>query len=155
MKKIVWRTDSRVFELSETICSGGDHLETLSAAHEGAEEALRNAMGDRGRLRSTSLYTWEDEEWARRAWALENKAIQSKGNKKYLYRLEIDDSDIFHRGDVNHYTDIGDALRQSMDPSKSIQGYLNGNGPDRDRHSTARFEILVRKALVLEKLCPK
>lgn len=64
MKKIVWRTDSRVFELSETICSGGDHLETLSAAHEGAEEALRNAMGDRGRLRSAETLVLDDvREW--------------------------------------------------------------------------------------------
>lgn len=146
MKKTVWRTDTRVFDVGEDIESAGDHFETLSDIHVETERALRTAMGDRSVVRSKSLYTWEDENWARRAWFLE------KG--KNLYKLEVDVADIQHRGDVNHYTDIGEAIKSGVDTADAIQKYLNGSESNRLEYPTARFEILVSKARVLEKYCP-
>lgn len=143
MKKIVWRTDGRVFKPGDTMSSAGDHTATLAEAHVESERILREAMADGGDVRATSLYTWEDETLARRSWR------PQKG--KYLYRLEIDDVDVRHRGDVNHYTDIGDALKTTADTSVFVDNYLCGRDSDRNKYSTARFEILVRKALVLER----
>lgn len=144
MTRIVWRTDLRVFEPGETMASAGDHTATLDGAHAEPERLLREAMGDDGEVRATSLYTWEDETWAIRAWTYE------KG--KYLYKLEIDETDVRHRGDVNHYTDIGNALIETADISVPVQDYVSGRDSDRSKYPTARFEILVRKALVLERL---
>jgi hypothetical protein len=143
MKKIVWRTDGRVFKPGDTMSSAGDHTATLDGAHAEPERILREAMADGADVRAASLYTWEDETWARRAWSYENG--------KYLYKLEIDEADVRHRGDVNHYTDIGDALKINADTSLSVQDYLSGRNSDRSKYPTARFEILVRKALVLER----
>lgn len=146
MKKTVWRTDTRVFDVGEVIESAGDHLKTLSGSHVRTEMELRAAMGDRSVVRSKSLYTWEDEDWARRAWALEKL--------KHLYKLEVDVADIQHRGDVNHYTDIGEAINSGANTADAIGKYLNGDEANRLKYSRARFEILVSKARVLEKYCP-
>ena len=107
---------------------------------------LRTAMGDRSVVRSKSLYTWEDEDWARRAWALERL--------KHLYKLEVDVADIQLRGDVNHYTDIGGAINSGVNTADAIGKYLNGDESNRTKYSRARFEILVSKARVLERYCP-
>lgn len=146
MKKTVWRTDTRVFDVGEVIESAGDHLKTLSGSHVRTEMELRTAMGNRSVVRSKSLYTWEDEDWARRAWALERL--------KHLYKLEVDVADIQHRGDVNHYTDIGGAIDSGTNTADAIGKYLNGDESNQLKYSCARFEILVSKARVLEKYCP-
>lgn len=140
---IVWRTDGRKFETGEAVTSAGDHTATLDGAHAETERILRDAMGDGGDTRRTSLYTWEDEVWARRAWSLE------KG--KFLYKLEVEDGDVRHRGDVNHYTDVGDAVKAGKDAVPYAEAYVRGDVHDPKRYTRARVQILVRKAIVLER----
>lgn len=147
MAKItLWRTDTRRFEPGETVTSAGDHMVTLDGAHKATEQLLRDAMGKGGGVRATSLYAWENEEWARRAWRLERV--------KSLYRLEADEADILHRGDVNHYTDIGDALKAGEPTDRYVDDYVTGRDSDRSKYPTARFEVLVAKAVVLQRFDP-
>lgn len=143
---VVWRTDTRRVEPGSTMTSAGDHMATLDSAHANTERVLRDAMGNGGDVRAASLYVWESEEWARRTWRFERQ--------KYLYRLEVDENDVRHRGDVNHYTDIGDALKDGRPTAIPVDDYIKSRDSDRSRFPTARFEVLVSKALVLQRFDP-
>lgn len=137
---ILWRTDRRKYDPHCVIESEGDHLQTLDGAHLQTEILLRQLMGD---VRSRALYAWADEGWARRAWQHEPH--------KFLYRLSVERAHILHRGDVNHYTDIGKALSAGQSANKSLDDYIKSNESDRARYPTARMEVLVTEAVVLER----
>ena len=106
------------------------------------EGAIRTALPDGTNIRGSSLYTWKDETLARRLWLL--------SKKKYLYELEIDEADIRHKGDLNHYSEaeVAAKLGKSFD---EVRKYCTGE-PAGPQFTGPRIEILVSKATVLRKL---
>lgn len=147
MAKItVWRTDAQRFDAGSEMVSRGDHAATLDGAHKAAENLLRAKMANGDDVRSNSLYTWRDEEWARATWKREPS--------KYLYRLEVDGADIRHTADACYYTEIGEALAAKTSPEAAIDAYAAGAAFVPVRHYKARVEILVGRATVLERYDP-
>jgi hypothetical protein len=95
-------------------------------------------MANGERIRSTSLYTWENLEFARRAAQLA---------KKPLYELKIDPADIVHRGDVEHFSNAVDAISRGEDPMEHVKKYCEGV-----EFISQRVEILVTKAKVVKRI---
>lgn len=145
-KLVVWRIEGRKFEPRQEMRSSGDHFTTLNSAHTLSELALRDAMPDGHDIRATSLYAWREETWARWNW--------KKEPEKYLYKLEVDEADIRHIGDVSYYSDIGDALASGQSAELPIQSYIASALFVPARHFKPRVELLVGKAMVLERFDP-
>jgi hypothetical protein len=95
--------------------------------------------------RSRSLYTWKDKDWAVRAWNLEPH--------KYLYKVEVEVRNVVHEGDVNHYSDIVDALGVGLPAEAFIARYVN-SAPQSGNHLKDQVEVLVIEAMVLERYDP-
>ena len=143
---IVWRTDREVFEPGTLMPWRGDHIATLDSANKDAELALRAAMTDGHNLRANSLYTWRDEDWARSTW--------QKQPTDYLYKLEVEESDIRHTGDLCYYTEIREALARNGCAAAAIRAYATGADFIPERHFKPRVEILVGKPKILERFSP-
>ncbi|MER8586051.1 hypothetical protein NKH92_24630 [Mesorhizobium sp. M0871] len=143
-KQIVWRTDTRRFERGDVVASAADHAATtLHASHALAEQAFRDGIPNGHDLRANSLYTWRDESWARLTWDRE------KG--KFLYKLEIDTDDIRHTGDVCWYSAAGILIGNGKSPDEAVDAYATGKPHIPDIHFKPRVEILVKRAIVLER----
>lgn len=129
--------------------SRGDHADaTLAKDHKPAEALLRQRLPNGYELRANSLYTWRDEAWARQTWSFSFEKL------KYFYKLEVDAADVLHRGDVHYFTEIGEALALGVSPAIYVDAYASGAAFDPKRTTKARVELLVRKAVVLEREDP-
>jgi hypothetical protein len=78
--------------------------------------------------------------------------IWAKIPYKYYYEVKIDEADILHRSNLNHYNDGIDAADSSQPLDKIVQDYWS-NAPSRDPKS--RIEILATKAKVIALLLSK
>lgn len=139
----VYRYDDQEFADGQIIYSRGDSLSTLTDHQKNVELAIRSALPDGANVRGTSLYTWADEKLARRLWPL--------SRKRYLYELEIDETDIRHRGDLNYYSEAETAAKLSTPFEDAIRKYCTGLTAGQP-FTEPRIEILVSKATVLRKL---
>ncbi|WP_454655096.1 hypothetical protein [Bosea beijingensis] len=137
-----YRYDARDLEVGRIIVPERDHSESLDKSWAVTEAAIRAVSPDKEAIRKDSIYTWESEDWARKAWALE------KG--KYLYEVEIDEADIRHRGDTNAYGLVKDLLKAGKDPAPALMLYWSGEGVEAQ---LPRVELLVTKATVVSKMC--
>lgn len=99
----VYRYDNEEFADGLLIESRGDSFSALTEDEKKVELAIRATLPDGENIRSTSLYTWADEELAKRLWSL--------SGKRYLYELEIDEADIRHKGDLNYYSEAKTAAK--------------------------------------------
>jgi hypothetical protein len=143
MARVVYRYDDEEFKDGQLISSRGDSFGTLTDTEKIVEGSLRTVLPDGANVRGGSLYTWQEENVARRLWQL--------SGKKYLYELEIDESDIRHIGDLNYYSKAKDAAKSGAPFEDFIRRYCGGEvaGPP---FTEPRLEILVSKARVLRKL---
>ncbi|MER8565972.1 hypothetical protein NKH85_21385 [Mesorhizobium sp. M0924] len=143
-KKIVWRTDGRLFEPGDEMTSAGDHaLTSLNAGHAPTEQAFRDGIPNGHDLRANSLYTWRDESWARWTWDHEPD--------KFLYKLEIDEDETRHTGDVCWYSAAGTLIGEGKSPAEAVDAYAISQPHIQDQHYKPRVEILVKRATVLER----
>lgn len=147
---IVWRTDTASFKVGEILSPRGDHLDSLDDSHHAAEMLLRKYMPNGEDLRINSVYAWREEEVAQRMWALQ----KASGLKSYLYKLVVEQNDIRHIGDLNFYTELGTALTNKLSPDIALKSYTDGLACDAPHITGPRFEVLVKKATVLEVMPP-
>lgn len=137
----VYRYDDREFADGDPITSRGDHLPRLSKAEAIVENALRNTP-ERKHIRSTSLYTWRDLDWAQKAWNLVRKTHN-------LYELEIDMLDVVSTGDATHWNLIIGAPEDRSAIDHLVAHYWD------QTIVRVRWEILVKKGIVRKKLFAK
>ncbi|MDZ4068103.1 MAG: hypothetical protein U1E06_14850 [Tabrizicola sp.] len=139
-KKTGWHYSDAKYGIGDLV-SSYDNWPGLDPSLHAAERIVRSSHPDGVRIRSNAVYLWENEEVARRIWAAAGKA---KKAKKYLYTVEYGQSDILHRGDLNHYTSVqeGDLYAQVAAAESYWAGSLYGE-------QQARVEVLVRSATVI------
>jgi hypothetical protein len=136
--QLVYRYDAHSYDDREPISSRGDHFPRLTPAQQQVETLIRSTMPNGHNIRSTSLYTWENLEVARRVARLARKP---------LYELQIDVADIVHRGDVQHFSNAVDAINLGKNPREHVTKYCEGV-----EFISERVEILVTKAKVVRRI---
>ena len=106
------------------------------------ELAIRATLIDGENIRNNSVYTWADEKLARRLWPF--------SRKKYLYELEIENSNIRHIGDLNWYSAAEDAVKAHVSPESAVEKYCSRElaGPP---YTQPRIEVLVSEARVVKR----
>jgi len=145
----VYRYDDEDFPDGKVISARGDSFEMLTEPQKKAETTIRSAREGGDVLRSTSLYTWMSEALARR--------LQRPKKAKFLYELEVDCIDVRHKGDVNQYTEVVQAIAEGSSGKEPAEAYWDGTNAVTDRktgvpYTEPRIEVLVAKAKVLRKL---
>lgn len=149
--KIVYRYDDEDYVEGETILSRGDSFDILTAAEQDAELVIRSAFEMGVEIRSTSLYTWTNEDLAKRLWKL--------SNKKNIYLLKVDPVNIRHTGDLNWYSLLVSIIQLSAvpgfergtQPADVATGYWSGK-PAGGSFTEPRMEALVSEAKVIRKI---
>ena len=140
-KRTVYRYDNEAYAIGVTVVSRGDHVETLDPNNVAAEQALRAVSPFAAETRRCSLYVWATKEFAVLAHAL--------SRAKYLYECEIDEADIVHIGNVDHFTSARDAINAET-RAAAANRYWDAPASGKDR----RDELLVKKAIVVSQLMP-
>ncbi len=139
----VYRYDDQEFADGQMIESRGDSFGTLTDHQKTVETAIRTALPNGTMVRGNSLYTWANEEVAKRLWPL--------SKKRYLYELEIDKADIRHKGDLNQYSEAESAAKSGAPVENAVGKYCAGENAGAP-YTEPRVEVLVSKAKVLRKL---
>lgn len=146
MPKIkTYRYDDEEFSDERILEARGDPFEGLTGPQKIIETALREAKEEGAFIRSTSLYTWEDQDLSARMW------VHSK--KKYLYELEVDEADVRHKGDLNFYSEAVSSAMSGAPFTDAIQSYWRGDNAG-SPYTQPRVEILVAQARVIHRLKP-
>jgi hypothetical protein len=104
-KRVFFRADKRPFKSGDPIRTAGEFMSKHPEKGKLAEVALEKSRPRKKPKRKECLMLFEDEECARDHWA------KMKDGK--LYRVEIDDDDILHRGDMKLVDAIGEAVKIS------------------------------------------
>ena len=135
-----YRYEHRPFAIGEMMLAPEvDSFLRLTPREQVVDRAIRDILPNGDDLRGSSIYIWEDYEWANRAWQLRGSP--------FLYELEFDASDILFRSDVNHYTDACDAMDDRKLFDEAIARYRE-NAPLLNHHLRPRVELLVARACV-------
>jgi hypothetical protein len=141
-KLIVYRTDGDDFDDGHILTPRGDHASTtLHSTNQEAERLIREAHPDGEKIRANSIYAWKYLAKAEMSWSHERT--------KNLYELEIDEDDILHTADLDHFAALAAVVGKKQLADDLAHKYWNGP------IESERVEILVRKAKVLRKLMGK
>jgi hypothetical protein len=135
-KITVYRCDDQEFADGQIIESRGDSFSTLTDPQKAVETTIRAALPNGATIRGNSLYTWADEEVAKRLWP--------RSKKRYLYELEVDEADIRHKGDLNHYSEAVSAAKSGAPIENAVGKYCAGENASAP-YTEPRVEILVSK----------
>lgn len=138
----LFRYDNEDYEVGRVIVSRGDHFDGLTDEEKIVEVAIRKALTDGVDIRSTSLYAWESEQFAKRVWPY--------SKKKYLYELEAEETAVRFKSDLNHFSDATGQIGNAAAFNDAIARYCSAAPPDSD-HSNPRIEVLVSSATVISK----
>lgn len=117
-----------------------DSFNRLRPEQQKVDRAIRNMLENGDELRGSSLYVWEDHDWAKYAW-------QRRGSP-YFYKLEFDTADILFKSDLNHYTGAADSTENTSKFNDAVTRYCT-NAPLMEHHYRPRVEILVACAQVI------
>ena len=142
MAIVVYRYDDEDYPDGKVIRSRGDHMETLKADRRPVERAIRDQLPNKGEVRETSLYTWEDRATATR--------LAKRSNSKFLYELNVEPADIRCRFDVELFSDATD---EKMGPAfeGAVRRFCAGKTGGKSGLSP-KIEVLVTQATVIRKL---
>jgi hypothetical protein len=136
----VYRYDCDDLSPGQTVVSRGDHIQELTVKNSLAEKAIRDVSSEWARIRSQSLYVWQDREFAESQWRKTKKPY-------HFYEMSIDVADIEHIGDLTYFSMLEDYIESGRTVHDyALQAYLN------QFQARPRIEILVKKARVVQKL---
>lgn len=141
-KIVVWRYDARKFQPGDVIQPDPETPPNLQPSEEKAEILVRAGHPTAELIRRQSVYCFE------------NKAKANLGavvQKRRLYELEVDDDDINHRGDLNHYSDLSELDDGDPDCGRLVAAYWSGQPSE----TNPSFEVLVSKATVIREHKPR
>jgi hypothetical protein len=114
-KLTVYRHDTRDIKDGDTMPPAGDHYGGLTGDQKLTEDAIRAGKPDGTKMRAGSLYVYSDPEMAEADWKLK------KG--RHLYKLEIDEAAIRHRGDLQVFYEVTNAIRKKESPDELVKKY--------------------------------
>jgi hypothetical protein len=140
--RIVYRYDNNKYEVGEIISPKRDSFGMLTDTEKQVETLIRSTLPDGQSIRGDSLFAWESQTVASRVWPL--------SGKRYLYELEVDEADIRFRGDLNHYNNAKDAVKNSLSPDEFVSAYCEGKDSNPAINGPPRIELLFSKAKVLK-----
>jgi hypothetical protein len=114
-KLTVYRHDTRDIKNGNTMPPAGDHYGRLTGDQKLAEDAIRAGKPDGTEIRAGSLYVYSDQGMAEADWKLK------KG--RHLYKLEIDEAAIRHRGDLRVFSEVINAIRKKEPSDELVKKY--------------------------------
>jgi hypothetical protein len=104
----------------DIITAGRDSLITFKGPKKIFEEALRAGHVDGPEIRAEAFYVWESPDFVPSIW--------EHIPYRYYYEVEIDEADIIHRSNLNHYNDGIDAAKKGLPLDKYVQDYWSTRG---------------------------
>ena len=140
MARTLYRYAQGLIEVGDVMVKDGDHLGRLTKDQLAAERALRAVSTEKAKTRENALFAWTDYELARQSGAILERP--------YLYTLQVEDRDVLFESDLQHYTDVEEAIRAGRDPGDAIRRYWE-NAPSSD--SKSRTEVLFTFGTVLKR----
>lgn len=143
-KQIGYHYSNREYKVGDII-EGYDNFPGLDRTQHAAEEAVRSAHENGAAIRSSAVYLWDTEDRARRQWVLIGKTSH---RKKYLYRIEYDEADRLHSGDLDHYSEAMKVGASQEDSRAAALRYWSGQSHGAQ---PPRTEVLVRRGTVLSR----
>jgi hypothetical protein len=139
----VYRYDDEDYRDGEIISSRGDHYDRLTGTQQQVELVIRRTLPKGENVRRTSLYTWEDRSFARLGW--------EHRKRRYLYELEVDEADIRFHGDLQHFSDAEDAIKDHRSPHDAVARYCSGENVLPPRNEDIVFDFSVKPRLSSER----
>lgn len=140
MARTLYRYAQGLIEVGQVMPKDGDHIGRLTEDQLAAEKALRAVSAKAAETRKKALFAWTDYELARQSGAI----LQ----RRYLYTLHVEDEDVLFESDLQHFTDVVDAIKAGRDPDEAIRGYWS-NAPRSD--PKPRTEVLFTRGKVLKR----
>ncbi|MGB3490209.1 MAG: hypothetical protein WBA62_19120 [Xanthobacteraceae bacterium] len=133
---------NRKHKPGDTITAGRDSIVMLTPSQRAFEDALRAVSIEKTRIRAESLYLWEAADVIKRTWTTIVHAY------RFVYEVEVIESEIQHRGDLNVYTH-GCSASNSSDIKKSVDDYWASR---LQADQSPRIELLATKAIVIREI---
>jgi hypothetical protein len=112
-KLTVYRHDTREIKDGDPMSPAGDHYGGLTGDQKLAEDAIRAGKPEGTQIRAESLYVYSDPEMAEADWKLKKS--------RHLYKLEIDEAAIRHRGDLQVFYEVMTAIRKKESPDELVK----------------------------------
>jgi hypothetical protein len=142
------------YEVEDTIPPGDDsYLSRLTEHQKKVEQAIRARSPEVAAIRDCCVFTYDNEDLAKRGRSGLQKQLREEGNDLtlHLYELEIDTADILFVADLNHFTTGVEAAKNGEPIDDAVTKYLSGMRAG-EPYIKPRWEFLVSKALVIGKL---
>jgi hypothetical protein len=138
MTKItVYRHDHRDFKIGEVMPPAGDHYSGLTGDQQKAEDKVRAGRPDGAEVRADHLYVYPHRDMAEEDW--------KHRKDRHLYELEIDEADIRHRGDLQIFHEVIDAVRIGAPVDEAVRRYWISAADSR------YVELMVARATVVDR----
>lgn len=131
---ILYRADKRDFNVGDEITTAGHFTTTNPQGSENVERIFESKRPSTKPLRSKCLYLFEDIDVAKKHW--------SKMTEGKLYEIEIEDSLLLHRADMQ-LVDLAFSKESEAEMEEIAIDYWCGKETEKPR-----IEVLVLKAVV-------
>jgi hypothetical protein len=131
---ILYRADKRDFNVGDEIKTAGHFTTKNPQGSENIERIFESKRPNTKPLRSECLYLFEDIDVAKKHWS------KMTGGK--LYKIEIDDSLILHRADMQ-FIDLAFSKEDEVEMDEIAINYWCGKETEKPQ-----IEVLVLKAFV-------
>jgi hypothetical protein len=122
-KRTLYRIDQRTFGPGDEMTAPGDHMKNLSKKQQFAEFILRREAGkDRSSLRAVLIFAFDSLDWTKRYFV-------GKANR-FVYELEVEETDIVHSADMFLFNDIADHGKDDEKSNELAARYWSGDKRD-------------------------
>ncbi len=138
MALLGFRFFDETFQPGYVVRPRGDHIGKLSRDKQRAERAIREGH-PKGALRANAVFVFEDRHVA--------EALLDNASGKYLYEVEIEPEDVIHRGDLEIYDEVVEALKRGHDADPLVAQFWAGI-----ERPSPRMELTIAKVKVRRKL---
>ncbi|MBM3967248.1 MAG: hypothetical protein FJ308_19620 [Planctomycetes bacterium] len=135
--KELFRADKRDFEVGARIFTAGEYYKKFPAETKTLEDGFETHRPEAKPNRRDCLFLFESLDAAKKHWS-----IMSDGK---LYKVEVEDNAILHRGDMNWLDVIADHIRENKRTIDLYGKYWAGEITE-----NACVEVLVASAVVVE-----
>jgi hypothetical protein len=132
----LYRVDKRDFGVGDVVTTAGEFTSKNPEGSIIVEELFELSRPEGKPVRHECLFLFENLEVAKKHW--------SKMKDGKLYKVEIDDEEILHKGDME-YVDKAFIVESNSDKNDCARDYWAGIKTD-----NPRIEILVSSAIVTE-----
>ena len=137
-KIIAYRYDTAKHADDQVVRQTIDHIERLTPTQREAELLVRAGAKEGASIRSSSVYSYLNRDFAQFAW--------SKRKGTNLYKVEIDQADVLHTADLDAFTAVETAYKKVQPTDGHVRRYWAGATDGR------RVEVLASEVRVIRKI---